>query len=54
MILNSPLHHEEHEDFLCRCMILRDHLQDESLFGNNPMFFFAAFVLFVVQQEFSG
>ncbi|OGT04668.1 MAG: hypothetical protein A3F73_11230 [Gallionellales bacterium RIFCSPLOWO2_12_FULL_59_22] len=30
-------------------MILRDHQQGETHLGNNPSFFFAAFVLFVVQ-----
>jgi len=35
-------------------MILNDHPKGESSYLDNPLFFFAVFVFFVVQMRFQG
>ena len=48
--MKNALHHEEHEDFSWGCATLGDQQQGELNFGSNLLFFFAAFVSFVVQM----
>ena len=55
--LKKSFHHEGHEDhevFSNSCVIFYDRPEGESFSGSNFKFFFAYFVLFVVQLQFKG
>jgi len=45
--------HEDHEDSPCVCLMLGDHPQEKFNFFHNQIFFFVAFVFFVVQLGFA-